>query len=136
MKHSFTLRIIAVLILAVMLAGCGGGIAQALRVVGVSALMSKHLDSDSRLVKIIADVLSATSLKQVIARIIRANGTEVITVIMTQNAEGKYEGSCDAAALGTQPETLSTIVTATDASGNQAESAPVAVEVPAADPAP
>lgn len=117
-------------VVTVMLYGCGGGLMTALRIVGVSTLLPDKWSSKSRVVTLIADVLSGRSLEHVIAYITHSGDPRVIAVVLTRNAEGKYQGDFEVPAGETQPETYTAVVTATDQTGNQTTSAPVAIEVP------
>lgn len=125
------------LALVVMLPGCGGasGMASVLKVIGVSALVPDDWSSRGGLVRIIADVISGESLLKVVAKVISHSSPHPIEVILTRNAEGKYEGEIEITENPneTTPIVYTTIVEAQDVVGNTAESAPVSVEVPPAE---
>lgn len=121
----------AILGILILLAGCGGGlIGTMLRVTGVSALLADNIHSDSKIVRIFARIIGGTSdVSHVVAVVTRRGASDATSVELTPTADGLYEGSYQLAGdAELSPDDYTVVVTATDVSGNVAESVPVKVE--------
>ena len=108
------------------------GVSSLLKVVKVAAVVQKQWNASKAMIDIIADIVSGSSIKEVIARIFRSGDSQPTEIILTANSEGKFEGSFEAASTETEPITYTAIVEATDTTGNTASSEPVSVEAPIA----
>lgn len=133
------LRIIAIIlsvaVIASVVAGCGGAFGQALRIVGITALLPREWTEKYEVVRLVVDIVSGQALMDVIAKITRKGSTQITEVVLTKTAEGKYQGEFEAAA-GDTTVTYTAVVVATDVTGNSATSETVAVEIPPLDSTP
>jgi hypothetical protein len=127
----YVLALIALILVTVAVSGCGGGIGSVLKIVGLEALLPEKWTSSSNVVRLIADILTDQPLQEVLAHVTRSSDSQVTEVVMTRNAEGKYEGSFDVPVADTGT-TYTAVVTATDGAGNEATSESVQIEAPPA----
>ena len=123
-------------VVAGLLVGCGGslGMATLLKVIGVSAIVPKEWTNKGGWVEVLADIVSGEPLKKVVAKIFRPDDPETVEIVLTPNKNGQYEGTFKTTTNPSdeKPVIYTTIVQATDNSGNTATSQPVQVEVPPA----
>lgn len=135
-SHRVVATMVVITFACSLVAGCGGGgwLGQMFKVAHTSAFLPSDWSAKGGLVKILADVTGYTTIQKVIALIKKLGSSDSHEVVLTANSEGKFEGAFTAAEnTSTQStEQYSVVVTATDASGQTAQSDEVKVEVPPA----
>ncbi len=130
-RNRIYVGILALLVAAVVISGCGGGVIDGLlQIADVSALLPDKWTSAGGLVTVVADVVGG--VEKVVALVKRLDGSNSTPVTLTPNANGQYQGTFQAGAntSAAGSVTYSVTVTATDSSGNTASSTPVQVNVP------